>query len=151
MIDHHIPKVCIINNTALVLDNGLGIDTGSNGPTSIDFCLDLGRNMWVAKDGVASVFRDGSVGKDINFFASITAGTGAARVHGIACGIDVTTKAIGRFRTAGQIWLARIIGNISLGFHKLIDTRVRSAVAAICRKRENAQQETIDLDKANKK
>ena len=98
MVDHHVPKMCIVDNASFVFDDGLGVDASSDGSSCVDLRLDFCRYAGhVLEETIGSIFSDGGVGENINGTTSATAGAGSTRVDGTATGIHVAAKSVCRF------------------------------------------------------
>lgn len=130
---HHVIYFGISDNPSVIFDQGLSIDTCRDGPTCINFGLDLvGRFQRRGQDRVGTIFRQGRIGKIINFSTSAThAGKGitsAASIGSRTSRIDMRAKAIPRFVTTSNVGKAGVIRDISFSFDKLVDTSVGSAM-----------------------
>ena len=70
------------------------------------------------------------VGETINRIALARMITSATGIHGTALGVDMRTKAFCGLITTGDVRHATIVGNETILAHKLVDGRVRAAMAA---------------------
>mmetsp|Transcript_17021 Transcript_17021/g.39084 ORF Transcript_17021/g.39084 Transcript_17021/m.39084 type:complete len:262 (-) Transcript_17021:437-1222(-) len=153
VVHQHVPDLGVVYATAGVLDDGFRVDSGGNGTPGVDLALDLVDDAGgICQVAVGSVFGDRCVRHHIDFCALATHSTkGITGLAGIGFrtrSIDVRTKAFGRLRTAGKVWLARVVGDHAAVLNEFVNTRVASAVAAAGGVRgaiENVLDAEVDL------
>jgi hypothetical protein len=134
MIDHHMPYTGIIDNAALVVQNGIGINGSRHGTARVYFGLDFVRHGTHAPGiiRIRAVFGNRCIGKAMD---RVTLSRGsiarAACIEWTARTIfQVWTKTVGRVGTAGNVWHACIVGDkAGFRFDKLVDTSGTTAVA----------------------
>jgi len=95
VIHHHVPKMRIVDDSTLVLDNWLGIDSSRNGSTGINFSLDFaGNTAHVFENAIGPVFIDCGVRKDLDGGTFAIMSASPASVHGVAGGVHMRTETI---------------------------------------------------------